>query len=443
MGDTEDALPLSKKRAAGRELNRDKLDIDEEEDSSEIETGTFKRAAKEVLATRRIVKVRRNNSPTVAAPSQPSKNPFAGIRWVPPCPDSTKEGQVNFSKTEGPEQLESHTKDLETETANKDGKTADNDKNTADKIEVEKTQEGEIESAVEKAEGTKENEQTESQSKGVNVESPAKKVEVSHMTELVESETKGAGAESAAQENSTDNNESGKDTDSAAGGTSLSLFEQLSSNKNALTGLGGTGLLGSTFSFGSILKGGSTSSFFGSNSDQPSFNLGLSGNGNSSVFGSSGASAAPQAEGNKFPPKEEIVVETGEENERVVFSADSILFEFIDGSWKERGKGEIKVNVSTTRTEKARMIMRTKGNLRLVLNANLYPEIKLTSMEKKSLTFACVNSIAEGKNDLCTFALKFRDATTVESFRQTLEAHKAKGPEVLKTPENSPGATEK
>ncbi|KAK4754006.1 hypothetical protein SAY87_002110 [Trapa incisa] len=463
MGETEDALAPSKKRAAGRELNRDKLDIDEEEDSSELETGTFKRATEEVLATRRIVKVRRNNNSAMAAASQPSKNPFAGICLVPPCPDSTKEGQVTASEVEGTEQPESETKDLETEAATKDEKIAGNDKNATEKIEVDKTQEGEIGSVIEKAEGTKENEQTESQCKEVEAECPSEKVEVSHKAELMESETKEVGAESAAQEKSTDNNGSGKkgealeagdekaesdvqkgeeDTDSGAGGASLSTFQQLSSTKNAFTGLAGTGFSSSTFSFGSIPKGGSASSLFGSNSDQPSFNFGLAGNGNSSVFGSSGASLFPKAEGSKFPSKEEIVVETGEENERVAFSADSVLFEFIDGNWKERGKGETKVNVSTTGTEKARIIMRTKGNLRLVLNASLYPEIKLTSMEKRGVTFACVNSIGEGKNSLCTFALKFRDATIVESFREAVEVHKARGGHTLKTPENSPGATE-
>lgn len=464
MGDTEDALPPSKKRAAGRELNRDKLDDDEEENTHELDTGTFKRATEEVLATRRIVKVRRNNNPTTGAAPQLSKNPFAGIRLVPPDPGSTKEGQSTASKTEGTEQPECETQESETEAADKDEMTADKDKNTAEKIEVGKTQEAQIEPVVEKVEESKENEQTESQSKGAEAECPAEKVEVSHKIEGVESQTKEAEAESAAQEKSADSNENGnlkvsavseagdekaesevqkgeENTDSAAGGSSLSTFQQLSSNKNAFTGLAGTGFSNSTFSFGSISKDGSAS-LFGLKSDQPSFNFGLAGSGNSSVFGSSGASVIPKSEGSGFPSKEEVVVETGEENERVVFSADSVLFEFIDGKWKERGKGETKVNVSTTGTEKARLIMRTKGNLRLVLNASLYPEIKLTNMDKKGVTFACVNSITEGKNGLSTFALKFKDGTMVESFCDAVEAHKGKEREALKTPENSPRASE-
>lgn len=78
MGDADNALPPSKKRAAGRELTRD-TPVDEEEDSPELETGTFKRASDDVLATRRIVKVRRQQTN-----SAPSANPFAGIRLVAP-----------------------------------------------------------------------------------------------------------------------------------------------------------------------------------------------------------------------------------------------------------------------------------------------------------------------------------------------------------------------
>lgn len=480
MGDAEDALPPSKKRVAGRELNRDKLDLDDEEDTVELETGTFKRASEEVLATRRIVKVRRN---TTAAAPQPSKNPFAGIRLVPPSDlGPTKEGQATASESEGTELSESTAKNLEPEAV------ADKDLKDAEKTEVSETQEShvgpvaknveedkeneqkesgskeaEAEFPAEKVEEGKENEQNESESKGAEAEFAGENVEVGNETQQVESETKEAEAEPSAQEDATNKNGNGdlkeaakpeaddenaesevqKDEENtvSAGGTSLSSFQQLSSNKNAFTGLAGTGFASSTFSFGSIPKDGSAS-LLGSKSGEPSLNFGLDGNGNSSVFGSSGSPIIPKAEESRFPSKEEVVVETGEENERVVFLADSVLFEFIDGNWKERGKGEIKVNVSTTGAEKARLIMRTKGNLRLVMNASLYPEIKLANMDKKGITFACVNSISEGKNGLSTFALKFRDGTTVASFQEAVEAHKGKVHEALQTSETSVKALE-
>lgn len=86
--------------------------------------------------------------------------------------------------------------------------------------------------------------------------------------------------------------------------------------------------------------------------------------------------------------------------------------------------------------------MRSKGNYRLILNASLYPEMKLASMDKKGITFACVR---ESKSGLSTFALKFKDPAIVEKFRAVIEEHKKSKPmsvkavaAPLKTPENSP-----
>lgn len=225
-------------------------------------------------------------------------------------------------------------------------------------------------------------------------------------------------------------------SDLAAEGSSFSSFQQLSSSKNAFTaftgtgfaGFSGTGFSSSTFSLGSIPKDGFSS-------------FGLPTNGNSSIFGGSGPSKGELS--SSIPPMQEVTVETGEEKEKVVFTADSILFEFANGSWKERGKGEIKVNVA----EKARLVMRAKGNFRLILNASLYPEMKLTNMDKKGVTFACINSVAEEEANkdsrLTTFAVKFKDPSTVTMFREAVSAHKCgHETEPLKIPENSPKASE-
>ncbi|XP_050232328.1 uncharacterized protein LOC126681013 [Mercurialis annua] len=82
-GDAENTLPPSKKRAAEREISRDNPGLDDDEGVEE-EMGTFKRASDQVLAGRRIVKVRRKQTS-----STPSSNPFAGIRLVPPTEATT------------------------------------------------------------------------------------------------------------------------------------------------------------------------------------------------------------------------------------------------------------------------------------------------------------------------------------------------------------------
>ncbi|KAL4291608.1 hypothetical protein GQ457_14G005990 [Hibiscus cannabinus] len=87
--------------------------------------------------------------------------------------------------------------------------------------------------------------------------------------------------------------------------------------------------------------------------------------------------------------------------------------------------------------------MRARGNYRLILNARLYPDMKLTNMDKRGITFACMNTTGEEKEGLSTFALKFKDASIVDEFRAGVTAHKGNNTAAdLKTPENSPKVLE-
>ncbi|KAL5673987.1 hypothetical protein ACJX0J_018293, partial [Zea mays] len=74
MADEEQA-PSSRKRVAGTQINKDNPEPDDE--GTEQEMGTFKKATEEVMATRRIVKVRRQQT------SSASSNPFSAIRFAP------------------------------------------------------------------------------------------------------------------------------------------------------------------------------------------------------------------------------------------------------------------------------------------------------------------------------------------------------------------------
>lgn len=480
MGDAENATS-TKKRAAGRELSRDNPGLDDEEDVSEQETGTFKRASEEVLATRRIVKVRRG--PTASAPSS---NPFAGIRLVPPTENSGNAAEVKSDMQATGEKAssdEANGKDVSNEATQKDGDNSDEpaeckidtsevesvpnvqnvDQNSTfvsesaiskvddnlvaetNKIENEEPAGGDKtgnEELVRDAEKEAENDECVSGGKNENEDSargdknesadPARgdkneNEEPSKGNEIKNKET----GEQEKTENDEDkeDKEDKSEAEPSKEAAPLSSFQQLSSSQNAFTGLAGTGFSTSTFSFGNIPKDGvglSTS-------------FGLSNNGSSALFGTSGSSIVSKSEKSGFPSMQEVAVETGEENEKVVFNADSILFEFIDGSWKERGKGELKVNVPTSGTGRARILMRARGNYRLILNASLYPDMKLTNMDKRGITFACMNSTSEGKEGLSTFGVKFKDVSIVEEFRAAVTEHKDKASStVLKTPENSP-----
>lgn len=440
MGDAENALPPSKKRAAGRELSRDNPGLDDEEDSSELESGTFKKATDDVLATRRIVKVRRNQTASTS-----SSNPFAGIRLVPSTEPSATVTPATTEPTEtvspaATKLLESSENKVSVDANNDASKEAEKEEGVDNKQSESKIDEPVV---VEPANSEPEKGEDESGKQSESKNEPASE-DAAGKKSSEDKENGAAGDEAAKSE--VDNgktagvdkpeNEDEKETSyETTDSSQLSSFGQLSSTQNAFTGLAGTGFSTSTFTFG-IPKDVSAS-----NSSSGSV-FGQVNNGSSSLFNTPPTSIASKSEGTSFPSMQEVVVETGEENEKVVFSADSVLFEFLDGSWKERGKGELKVNVSTTSTERGRLLMRARGNYRLILNASLYPDMKLTNMEKKGITFACINSASEGKGGLSTFALKFKDASIVEEFRTAVAAHKGKTTAVLKTPENSPKATD-
>ncbi|KAL8226157.1 hypothetical protein R6Q57_018714 [Mikania cordata] len=430
MGDAENTLPPTKKRAAGRELSRENPGLDDEEEIPGEETGTFKRASDEVLAGRRIVKVKRGQ--TSSTPPVHSSNPFASICLVPPTNPTPAFAPVNKSQ-----EIENPTSE----------KLVGNDENApaAEKMGVENKDklEGNDENAPAAKKGNDRSKESlddkftpalgkeacENSDKlvGNDENAPAAQKEKEKKEDnLVEND---GNAPEAAKENvEVKENVDGNDEKTPVGG-SVNSFQQLSSSQNAFTGLVGTGFSNSSFSFGSIPK--TDTSLFSS------FSFGT--NENTSLFGN----MDKKTEATKITPPvmQEVHRETGEENEKAVFTADSVLFEFIDGRWKERGKGELKVNVLTSGTRKARLVMRARGNYRLILNASIFPDMKLTNMDKKGVTFACLNSISKGQNGLSTFALKFKDASFVGEFCSVVMTHKGNTLS-LKTPENSPKASD-
>ncbi|KAL3631856.1 hypothetical protein CASFOL_024840 [Castilleja foliolosa] len=434
MGDAENNSQPSKKRAAGIQLSRDNPGLDDNEDSSEQEAGTFKRASEEVLATRRIVKVRRPPTSSSASVPPASSNPFAAIRLVPSVQnhetqqiDDTIKSESKADEAKGDDIIKSESKADEVK-----GDDIIKSESKVDEVKGDDIIKPENKADEPKGDDVISSEKPESKVDGdskveLNAQKDESKLaEVKNATEGDNSETiLSKDLKDEKKENRDENTHQNEET------ASFSSFKNLSSGQTAFSGITGTGFSSSSFSFGSLSKDGPTNSLFGLKND------------NSSIFGSSASSAViTKSEGNKFPPMQEISVETGEENEKAVFTADSALFEFTDGSWKERGKGELKVNIPTGGAGKARLVMRARGNYRLILNASLFPDMKLTNMEKKGVTFMCVNSASEVKTGLSTIALKFKDASFVEDFRAAVMEHKVSSGGALKTPENSPKASD-
>lgn len=432
MGDAEN-FQSSKKRAAGVQLSRDNPGLDDEEETPE---GTFKKASEDVLASRRFVKVRRQQTSTPAAPPPTASNPFAAIRLVTPTSSTPSVVEAPSGQNKEAEQIEKSKSENNVDEPSKDVSTTNEEKTVND----DSTEQSENKVDDSKSQPKDENDIVVNEDKEKSVVEEVAGSEnfgdgATKSTEADTSETQtGKDVKDDGDDKEKENEETAEKNDEAV---PFGSFQQLSSSQNAFSGLTGTGFSSTSFSFGSLTKDGTSQK-----SESSTFSFGVSNNGNSSIFGSSGASTVGKSESSKFPPMPEVPLETGEENESAVFTADSVLFEYIDGAWKERGKGELKVNVSTTGTGKARLVMRARGNYRLILNASLFPDMKLTDMDKKGITFACVNSAGEGKDGLSTIALKFRDPSIVEDFRAAVTNHKSTVPAALRTPENSPKADE-
>lgn len=76
-----------------------------------------------------------------------------------------------------------------------------------------------------------------------------------------------------------------------------------------------------------------------------------------------------------------LAASAGEEEETCVWHGEGALFEFAEG-WRERGRGDMRVNAGRGGAEPSgRMVMRSRGNLRLLLNAPLWKRMQLTPME--------------------------------------------------------------
>lgn len=113
-------------------------------------------------------------------------------------------------------------------------------------------------------------------------------------------------------------------------------------------------------------------------------------------FEQDGMSAAARLDGGSNTT---TAVETGEENEETIFVCRAKLYNFVKVSdtkkeWKERGLGNLKVNVKKQSAEdaekkapkKARFVMRADGSHRVVLNSPIQKELKVGDVKGEKPT---------------------------------------------------------
>lgn len=135
--------------------------------------------------------------------------------------------------------------------------------------------------------------------------------------------------------------------------------------------------------------------------------------------------AAQQYKQVDLSPVEEI--KTGEENEKSHFTYAAKMFELdlsnISEGWKERGLGKLHLNQSLDDPSKVRLIMRSQGLLRVVLNMKVTKETKLIKGLEASLSpgkFVRCNSVND-KGSPVQYLLKFANQTIRDELIEKVE----------------------
>ncbi|EEQ38470.1 putative ran-specific GTPase-activating protein [Clavispora lusitaniae] len=123
-------------------------------------------------------------------------------------------------------------------------------------------------------------------------------------------------------------------------------------------------------------------------------------------------------------------VKTGEENEKSIFSATAKLFELdltnISGGWKERGLGPLHLNQSLDDPSQIRLVMRSQGLLRVILNYKITPSTTFIKGLEASLApgkYTRINYVSsEGK--LIQYLIKFANQNLRDELLEQVDALK-------------------
>ncbi|XP_041752710.1 ran-binding protein 3 [Coregonus clupeaformis] len=98
---------------------------------------------------------------------------------------------------------------------------------------------------------------------------------------------------------------------------------------------------------------------------------------------------------------EKVDVKTGEESESNVLQVQCKLFVFdkTAQSWIERGRGLLRLNDMASADDgslQSRLVMRTQGSLRLILNTKLWPQMQVDKASEKSVRVTAMDTEDQG-----------------------------------------------
>jgi len=117
----------------------------------------------------------------------------------------------------------------------------------------------------------------------------------------------------------------------------------------------------------------------------------------------------------------EVSVESGEEEEEVVFKMRAKLFRWDMDSkqWKERGTGDVKF-LRHKQAKKIRLLMRREKTLKVCANHYIHPLLKLKENvgSDRSWVWDCPSDAAEDAPSAEVFAIRFANAENATKFKE-------------------------
>ncbi len=118
----------------------------------------------------------------------------------------------------------------------------------------------------------------------------------------------------------------------------------------------------------------------------------------------------------------EVEVKTGEEDEEVLFKQRCKLFKFDSEKkeWKEKGVGELKL-LKHKQSQAIRVLMRRDQVLKLCANHKIGPEMKLTEMGPKQLSWLAMDFSEQTEPKTEMLLAKFRNNEEAAQFKTEFE----------------------
>ncbi|XP_028289444.1 ranBP2-like and GRIP domain-containing protein 3 isoform X2 [Parambassis ranga] len=125
-----------------------------------------------------------------------------------------------------------------------------------------------------------------------------------------------------------------------------------------------------------------------------------------------------------IPLPDLVEFSTGEENEQVVFSHRAKLYRYdkVQGQWKERGIGDLKI-LQNFDTKRVRLIMRRDQVLKLCANHWISAAMKLEPMKgaEKAWVWSAMDFAEESAGKIEQLAVRFKLQDTANTFKQVFE----------------------